>query len=660
MVERALRAGDPRRSRALARVLARGALPGQRAQLAILEARALLWEGAFERAIAVLDARVTPTPGHAPEIAAIVIRLECLLFAERPGEAKALFDHHRDALRATYRWKADVASISAFLRFHAGDLEGARSELEAALRRTSVRVPITRAMHLCLAEIAHREGSLEETRRHLDRTIRPAADLFIVDWAAAQRRQLFPDDPTPARARPRRASSASSHSGLWRNLRVGLAVLFFRTTALRARAFTVEQVAALVVLDVALVELLRLVDYSSGAYFFGVNVLTLAAPIPFFLLTALVAAPRSYRRHVMLRVLGGFYAALPLVLIVVFVAIRMQPRFSSGPTIVEWAAGAWLLAVVVRLARSVAPDAGLPRMLAIAPVFGATWLLPMFLVARTTLFFAPSMDYADYEASQQRRDALVFAQADLVRDAEGSLAPERPGVTDLYFVGAAGWADQDVFGNEVRFAKSTLDARFDTRGRSIILANDAETNGVLPVTASPTLRHALRAVGLRMNREEDVLFLFVTSHGSAEGLAIHPPREGGFHSETLSPSSLRSMLEYAGIKWRVLVIAGCESGVFIEPLANEFTLIATAAANDRNSYGCATGNAYTDFGRAIFAEQLYAERSFPLAFTSAVREIDKRESAADLRASRPQVSQGSAIGAKLRELEERLAVRSPK
>jgi hypothetical protein len=274
------------------------------------------------------------------------------------------------------------------------------------------------------------------------------------------------------------------------------------------------------------------------------------------------------------------------------------------------------------------------------------------------LFFVPAREYESYEDEERRRDALVFAQADLVRDAEGMLVAERPGVTDLYFVGAAGWADQDVFGSEVRFARSILDERFDTRGRSLVLANDPETKGVLPTTASVTLRHALRAVGLRMNQEEDVLFLFVTSHGSAKGLAIRPPRDGAFHSETLSPSSLRSMLDSAGIKWRVLVISGCESGVFVEPLANEFTLIATAAASDRNSYGCAVGNAFTDFGRAVFAEQLSRERSFPTAFLGAARDIDKREVEADLRTSRPQVSQGSAIGAKLRQLEERLAARS--
>lgn len=70
------------------------------------------------------------------------------------------------------------------------------------------------------------------------------------------------------------------------------------------------------------------------------------------------------------------------------------------------------------------------------------------------------------------------------------------------------------------------------------------------------------------------------------------------------------------------------------------------------------GNPYTDFGRAIFGEQLRHERSFPAAFASAVRSIGEREQAASLRASQPQLFQGAAIGAKLRELEARLATHS--
>jgi hypothetical protein len=236
------------------------------------------------------------------------------------------------------------------------------------------------------------------------------------------------------------------------------------------------------------------------------------------------------------------------------------------------------------------------------------------------------------------------------------LAADRPGVTDLYFVGAAGYAGQDVFLNELRGADAVLRRRFDTAGRMLLLANDPSTRDELPFASSTTLRHALKTVGQRMDRDADVLVLLVTSHGSTEGLSLEFPAASAFEDEVLRPTDLRDMLDDAGIQWRVLVIAGCETGVFVGPLANERTLIATAAASDRVSYGCADGNAFTDFGRVLFDEQLATQSSFTAAFAETTRIVGEREAARKLVPSRPQVSEGSAIRPKLQEIEQQMAL----
>jgi hypothetical protein len=114
------------------------------------------------------------------------------------------------------------------------------------------------------------------------------------------------------------------------------------------------------------------------------------------------------------------------------------------------------------------------------------------------------------------------------------------------------------------------------------------------------------------------------------------------------------MLDEAHILWRVLLISGCESGVFITPLRNDHTLIATASSEDRPSYGCSDRNVFTDFGRAVFAEQLPRERSFITAFRNASADVAIREADAGIRPSRPQIAEGALIAGKLRELEERL------
>jgi hypothetical protein len=646
---RALFASNPRRARALARIYARGSSPERRVALALVEANGLLWEGELARALALLDARVDGR--KTPTLASTIVRLQCLVFDERYDEVRALFAAHEGALRGS--GSPEVAAVAAFLRFHEGDLAGARAALEAL--PVPAYHPIGRAAHLCLAAIAHREGHRGEARRHLTSVIHQGGGLFVVAWAQAEWQTVCPEATPPSSRLPSvgRLRWPRALVAFPRNLWMGINVLFFRTAGLRSRNFSGDDVAALVLFDVLVGAGARFVDYSSDAYFDKESLLAAVAPILFFLLTAHAAKRRGVGRDVALRLLAGFYAALPPVLLAAFFIRRTGGRF-------DLLVYAWLVAVVVRLVASVVPRVGVLRILGCALLFISTWVAPMHLAGRTTVFLAMSESYEELDAAERAHDALVFAEASKVHAAEALIAPERPGVADLYFVGAAGWAKQDVFVNEVRSAQKLLDDRFDTKGRSLVLANEPSPSPPLPLAASLTLRHAIEAVGKRMNREEDVLFLFLTSHGSANGLAIRPPLESAFRDETLAPASLRAMLDASGAKWRVIVIAGCESGVFIGPLRDEFTLVTTAASSERVSYGCAMGNPYTDFGQAIFGEQLRHERSFPTAFSNAVRLIGKREEAASLRPSQPQVFEGAAIGAKLRELEARLATYSEK
>jgi hypothetical protein len=102
-----------------------------------------------------------------------------------------------------------------------------------------------------------------------------------------------------------------------------------------------------------------------------------------------------------------------------------------------------------------------------------------------------------------------------------------------------------------------------------------------------------------MDPDEDILMLFLTSHGSEDHeLAVDFwPLE----LNTIKPEDLRKALDEAGIRFRVLVISACYSGGFLPALSDDNTLIMAAAAADRQSFGCANENEYTYFGRALFA-----------------------------------------------------------
>ena len=60
------------------------------------------------------------------------------------------------------------------------------------------------------------------------------------------------------------------------------------------------------------------------------------------------------------------------------------------------------------------------------------------------------------------------------------------------------------------------------------------------------------------------------------------------------------MLERIGVRYKVVIISACYSGVFIPPLANADTLVITAADTRHASFGREDKANWTYFGDAFF------------------------------------------------------------
>jgi hypothetical protein len=222
----------------------------------------------------------------------------------------------------------------------------------------------------------------------------------------------------------------------------------------------------------------------------------------------------------------------------------------------------------------------------------------------------------------------------------------------------AGYANQDVFMREVDSVSRLFRERFDTEGRTVRLVNNARTVAEVPIASVTSLKATLARLSQVMDRDEDVLFLYMTSHGSQDhhfSLDFWPMR-----FNTLDPATLRKLLDDSGIRRRVIVVSACYAGGFIEPLKDENSLIITAAARDRNSFGCSNEADYTYFGKAYFDEALRETYSFVEAFEKAKPVIAEREKAAGFDGSNPQIFLGAKIGPALAAVEDRLAGRAPK
>jgi len=205
---------------------------------------------------------------------------------------------------------------------------------------------------------------------------------------------------------------------------------------------------------------------------------------------------------------------------------------------------------------------------------------------------------------------------------------------------------------------SLFKERFDAGGRIVRLVNNPKTIREYPIASITSIREALAHVAGTMNVSEDVLVLYVTSHGSADHELVVDFRP--LKLDPITPRTLKSALDDSGVKWKVVIVSACYSGGFLEPLKDERTMIVTAASEDRQSFGCGYASDATYLGKALFGEALRKMYSFEAAAESARTLIEQWEREKNQTPSQPQIHVGSEIRSKLSEIERRLTARAGK
>ena len=388
-------------------------------------------------------------------------------------------------------------------------------------------------------------------------------------------------------------------------------------------------------------------DYAIPCFGFSLLCLWLAA----YVIAKIIGKPQA-----MLQLMVMVCSAMPFLDLLSMLAAIRSEMLEGAEKIGYYAVlGAYAFLLGVLLLRPVRIVALPKKRFAVLGfiVFLTVWVVPSSDSDFSYNFWYPDQsDESDYDpyAEYEKIDAesLMYNQAAILDRSLNLLLPGFPGVSDLYFVSFASYAHQDVFRKEARFTQNLLDRRFGTRGRSIRLINHLATRDQIPLATSTNLAVTLDRIGRVMDREEDLLVLYLTSHGSRDHkLAVH---FWPLALNDIDPEMLRAMLDEAGIEWRVIIISACYSGGFIEPLKNPKTLIATAAAADRTSFGCSNEDDFTYFGEAVFKDQLSHEFSFIEAFKQAALRIEQREKSENLRPSKPQLFVGEEIKNKLDRL----------
>lgn len=447
-----------------------------------------------------------------------------------------------------------------------------------------------------------------------------------------------------------------------RNIRCGVSLAFFRRAGVRGVCGTPGQLALLVLFELALTVFNDFAEVGPDGSFNHFALPHALFPLPVALFTGYLLARLARRGELLLALPVVIYSlAVPFDLVDgLFTTALSQGWLGLDPELsdlgrsllfVVW----WPLASAVAAAR-LAGGGKLRRTAASAVVLTAL-LAMMSCVSPHNLWEEPAGDGGIEGGEGIASEEVIYGQPALLDAKLAALLPERRGVHDLYFVGFAGDGSQDVFMKELETIVPLFDRRFDTAGRSIALVNNPETVRTHPLATATGLARTLKRVGGIMNREEDILFLYLTSHGSEEhrlAVDLQP-----LDLQQIYPSMLRRMLDDAGIRWRVIVVSACYSGGFIEALKDERTLVLTASDANSESFGCESDSDFTWFGKAFFAEELRRTHSFTAAFEKARKAIAQREREEKETPSNPQIFEGREIRPLLDGLAARLDRLSP-
>ena len=456
------------------------------------------------------------------------------------------------------------------------------------------------------------------------------------------------------------------------NLLSGLQLAFFAKVSALSFKVRTSQWLAIIALDVAILAFFDYCSAGSNPQFNIYGISEYSANYLLLLLAGLyichLAATSQWLGRLLIMLLAATFA-IELVYLPVRSALIIKDGYAG--TWLNWLVWAvylaWLLAVVGRTIRKIL-NYPMPSITLLTAIYSFFVLAMPSLLTQQAFFIEDyKAEFSDKKAQKIDVEATYYQQIELVNTALNTLKPERAGVTDLYFVGLAGASYQDVFMNEVQFTQKLFDQSFDTDLRSILLINNKKTINSAPLANMHNLAATLDGMAKKMNKDEDILFLFLSSHGSQPdknstdyeiSTDFYP-----FEQNNIEAKKLKIALDTSGIKNRVIVVSSCHSGGFVDALKDENSLIMAAARKDRSSFGCGNEEKFTYFGDAYFVQSLtkaakLGSFDFSLAFENAKKIISQKEQTLqkDSPASEPQMFEGRAIKAKLTELKTRLKV----
>ena len=229
----------------------------------------------------------------------------------------------------------------------------------------------------------------------------------------------------------------------------------------------------------------------------------------------------------------------------------------------------------------------------------------------------------------------LFASCATTAKQEPQRTPQRvENKARAYFIGVAGHDAQAVFANEVELAHQLLD-------RSFCFEKEWRLENKKGAKQKATLEGLEAAIAAYESeaKENDVLVLYIASHGTRKGIALRDKETK--LNETLTPSQLSAWLGKTK-RERLVFVSACYAGVFVEALSDSKSAVATAADQKSPSFGCQASRDLTYFGEFFWSEPR-ASASLNRRYVDARKGIRQLENKKRLPSSNPLLSVGEEV-----------------
>lgn len=434
------------------------------------------------------------------------------------------------------------------------------------------------------------------------------------------------------------------------NLLCGLKIALFIPTEQRINASWHALVAIAVTLFASQLVIEFIVDGVGGYLSWGwyhyplcLFSITLAAS---YLICAL-----THKESYIIEIAAAYYYSFLYIFVPFVMVFITEPLWYDGDSykLIKMLCTIWAFLIMFRITSEYLFEHNLLKLILAGLIgSGAMFIVNDQFYFDRIYYVEEAQEDAEQTPFESLTDEDLFAMQDGQRKENLEyVTASKPGQTDIYALTFGSYAYQDIFMRETLYINGQLKERLRI-DNILTMINNEETVIGTPIATATNLRAYLNDLASNyMQPDEDIALLYLTSHGGqTQGLSVELNYR--YSLNNLSPESLAEILKESGIKNKVIIISACYSGAFIPHLQDENTMIITAAASDRTSFGCSDENDLTYFTQAYF-EALSETTNLEGAFHLAKEKIQIREAEEGLSPpSNPQIFIGKNIKSALK------------